>query len=164
MKEDNNMNYFEDACKVMETQLGKDTVIALATHSEDGIFVSNVDTYYKDGCLYTITSLDTYRMKNIVKESSVAFCRSFNPSEPIYYALMEGHGEAKEIGSIMGHKMQEELKNVFSAFYDEDVEEDNPRVIVLETKIEFVVVFDGEYKYAINYKTKTAERIDCKIV
>lgn len=157
------MNYFDHATMLLDKQLGNDVVIALATYANDEVTVRNTDGYYRDGAVYVLTHAASHKMKQIAVQPNVGFCKNYSRTRHFYEGLLEATGIGENIGSPKGHEMEEELKDVFSSFYDHHVDEDDPLTCILKITLAKAVVFDGEYKYVVDFAMQTAERIVCPI-
>lgn len=146
------MNAFKAATELMKEQLGSDVIIALATCTEDGVNVRNVDGYYKDGAIYVVTHNSTHKMKEIHNNSKVAICKD----------LMCAQGTGKNLGNPKdkaNKELREELKKVFAAFYDRHVDEDDPGTCILKITLTKAVAFSMNTKYIIDYENSSAEAI-----
>ncbi|HEX2925617.1 MAG TPA: pyridoxamine 5'-phosphate oxidase family protein [Ruminiclostridium sp.] len=143
------MNNFESATAVMREQLGNDVVISLATCTEDGVNVRNVDGYYKDGFVYIITHTGTHKMKEIARNPNVAICKDLMCAQ----GIGENMGNPKEEPN---KDLREELKRVFYQFYDRHVNEDDPGTCILRITLINAVAFSSDTKYVIDYKNAAA--------
>lgn len=142
------MNALEQAADVMRQQLGHDVIIALATCADTGVNVRNVDGYYKDGCVYVVTHEGSHKMQEIMKKSEVAFCKD----------LLCARGVGKNLGSPKEPRnrvLRDELRAVFSAFYDRHVDEDDPKTCILQIRLTWAVAFTQDTKYTIDYAEGT---------
>lgn len=143
------MNIFQSAAELMREQLGQDVIIALATCTENGVNVRNVDGYYKDGSIYVVTHSSSQKMKDIERRANVAVCKDLMCAQGIGEYL----GNPKEESN---RQLREELKKVFSAFYDRHVDENDPGTCILKITLTDAVVFSKDTKYVIDYKNATA--------
>jgi general stress protein 26 len=144
------MNAFSDATAVMFQQFGKDVVISLATRTETGVNVRTVNGYFKDGCFYIMTYEASHKMREIMRDPHVAICKD----------LMCAQGIGKNLGNPLLEKnieLRNELKEVFSAFYDRHVDEDDPLTCILEIRLTSAAAFTKDTKYLIDYVNGTAE-------
>ena len=143
------MDVFKAATGLMKEQLGHDVIIALATCTENGVNVRNVDGYYKDGSVYVVTHNASHKMKEITKKSNVA----------IYKDLMCVQGIGENLGSPKeesNRELREELRKVFVAFYDRHVDENDPGTCILKIALTSAVVFSKDTKYIIDFENTTA--------
>lgn len=146
------MDILKSATELMGEQLGYDAIIALATCTENGVNVRNVDGYYKDGSVYVMTHSCSQKMKEIDRKSNVAICKD----------LMCAQGIGKNLGNPKTEsngELREELKKVFFAFYDRHVNENDPGTCILKIVLTNAVVFSNDTKYIIDYKNATATAI-----
>lgn len=107
------MNTFESATELMKEQLGHDVVIALATCMDKGVNVRTVNGYYKDGVVYVVT----YTSSQICKD------------------LMCAQGIGENLGNPKEEKneaLRKELREVFVAFYDRHINENDPGSCILK--------------------------------
>lgn len=146
------MDVFEKGIDVMKQQLGRDVIIALATCTAAGVNVRNVDGYYKNGCVYVVTYEDSHKMKEIKENPNVAICKDLMCAQGIGINL----GNPKE---EMNKNLRQELKAVFSAFYDRHVNEDDPKTCILAIQLTSAIAFSHDTKYFLDYKNKTATAI-----
>ncbi len=143
------MDVFKAATELMKEQLGHDVVIALATCTENGVNVRNVDGYYKEGSVYVVTHNASQKMKEIAKNTNVAICKD----------LMCAQGIAENLGSPKeesNRELREELRKIFVAFYDRHVDENDPGTCILKITLTSAGVFSKDTKYIIDYKNVTA--------
>lgn len=143
------MDVFKAATELMKEQLGRDVIIALATCTENGVNVRNVDGYYKDGSVYVVTHNASQKMKEISKKSNVAICKDLMCAQ----GIGENLGNPKEESN---KELREELRKAFVAFYDRHVDEDDPGTCILKIALTNAVAFSKDTKYIIDYKTATA--------
>lgn len=146
------MDIFRSATELMKEQFGHDVIISLATCTENEVNVRNVDGYYKDGSIYVVTHNSTQKMKDIDRKSNVAICKD----------LMCAHGIGENLGSPKAEsnrELREELKNVFVAFYDRHVNENDSGTCFLKITLTNAVTFSKDTKYIIDYKNETATAI-----
>ncbi|MEG1254277.1 pyridoxamine 5'-phosphate oxidase family protein [Clostridium sp.] len=146
------MDVFKSATELMKEQLGYDVIISLATCTENGVNVRNVDGYYKDGSVYVVTHSCSQKMKDIDRKSNVAICKDLMCAQGIGENL--GNPKAKS-----NRELREELKKVFVAFYDRHVNEDDPETCILKITLTNAIVFSKDTKYITDYKNETATAI-----
>ena len=143
------MNAFQAANELMTRQFGHDVTIALATRTENGVNVRNVDGYYKDGSFYVTTYMASQKMKDIVLCPEVAICKD----------LMNAHGVGESLGNPKAESnagLREELKQVFCAFYDRHVNEEDPLTCILKITLSSGVAFSSDTKYLIDFVSQSA--------
>ena len=143
------MNTFKYATELMKQQLGHNVVISLATCTENGVNVRNVNAYYKDGSFYVVTHMFTQKMKDIDRKSNVAICKDLMCSQGIGETLGNPKSEQNEM-------LTKELREVFVEFYDRHVNEDDSGTCILKITLTSAVVFNENTKYAIDYENVTA--------
>lgn len=136
----------------MRQQLGRDVVMALATSTSSGVTVRNDDGYYKDGNIYMVTYEASRKMQDISENSQVAVCKDLMCAQGIGTNL----GNPKEDKNL---ELRRELREVFSAFYDRHVHEEDPKTCILEIQLTSAVAFSQDTKYVIDYKGKTATEV-----
>ena len=157
------MNYFEHATTLLEKQLGYDVVIALATGADGAVTVRNVNGYYRNGDIYVLTHATGEKMRQIAVQPHVGICKSFSRTRPFYEGLLTAEGVGENIGHPFGHEMEEELKDVFHSVYDAHVDEDDPQTCILKLRLTKVTIFDGEYKFDVDFTAQTAQRSECPV-
>ncbi len=143
------MNTFKSATELMTEQLGHDVVISLATCKGNGVNVRNVNGYYKDGSFYVITHMSTHKMKEIEEKYNVAICKD----------LMCAQGIGENLGNPKIEQnlaLTKELQEVFIAFYNLHVNEDDTGTCILKITLTSAVVFSTNTKYVIDYENGTA--------
>ncbi|MDF2700118.1 MAG: pyridoxamine 5-phosphate oxidase family protein [Haloplasmataceae bacterium] len=143
------MDIYKSATELMKEQLGHDVIISLATCTENGVNVRNVDGYYKDGFVYVVTHSCSQKMIDISKNSKIAICKD----------LMSAQGIGKNLGNPKAEsnrELRDELKKVFVAFYERHVYEDDPGSCILEITLTKAAVFSKDTKYTIDYQNETA--------
>lgn len=143
------MDSFKAATALMSEQLGHDVIMALATLEDKGVNVRNVDGYYKNGAVYVVTHSSSRKMKDIDRNPSVAICKD----------LMCAHGIGENLGNPKedsNKELRNELKEVFVAFYDRHVNEDDAGTCILKITLMDAVAFSRDTKYIIDYKNSTA--------
>ena len=150
------MSDFEAAVELMDKQIGHDVKISLATCCNEGTSVRIVNGYYKDGAIYIMTHTSTHKIQEINVNSNVSICIN----------LLEAWGVGENIGNPKEEKnksLARELREVFKAFYDLHVDENDPGCCILKINLTKAIVFNEEAKYIIDYSNKTAERIPMKV-
>jgi hypothetical protein len=144
-------NYFDEATNVMKELYGKDIAMPLATVNETKANIRVVNTYYNNNAFYIVT----YALSNKIKEIQKYFNVALN------HNLFVAHGIGENIGHPLNEQnkeLREKLRNVFIAFYDKHVNEEDKNTCILKILLNDALVFANDYKYKINYKDKTATR------
>lgn len=147
------MNYFNEALEAMTALYGKDVVMSLATVNDGKANVRNINAYYKDKSFFVTTYALSRKMKDIKSNPSVALCNN----------MFVAHGEGKNIGNPLeesNKSLRDELRQVFSAFYDKHINESDKNTCILKITLTDAIVFANNYKYYINFKTMEALRDD----
>ena len=99
------------AQRIMNDRFNKDSLIALATVDGNTPHVRAVNSYYEDGCFYTITYALSNKMKQIALNPTVAICGDW----------FTGRGIGENLGWIRGEKNNDianKLRAAFAAWYD----------------------------------------------
>ena len=100
-----------EAQRIMNDRFNKDSLIALATVDGNTPHVRAVNSYYEDGCFYTITYALSNKMKQIAVDPTVAICGDW----------FTGHGIGENLGWIRDEKNNDiasKLRAAFAAWYD----------------------------------------------
>ena len=100
-----------EAQRIMNDRFNKDSLIALATVDGNTPHVRAVNSYYEDGCFYTITYALSNKMKQIALNHTVAICGDW----------FTGHGIGDNLGWIRDEKNNDiasKLRAAFAAWYD----------------------------------------------
>lgn len=150
------INYFNEATSVMKELYGKDVAMPLATVNENKANIRVVDVYYKENAFYVTTYALSNKMKEICKNENVA----------LNHNLFVAHGIGKNIGNPLDNSnliLREELKKVFSSFYDNHVNEQDKNTCILKISLCDALVFAHDYKYFIDFENQTATREKCVI-
>lgn len=150
------MNYFNEAISVMKELYGRDVAMSLATVNGDKANIRVVNAYYKENAFY----ITTYNLSNKMKEIAK------NPNVALNYNLFVAHGIGKNIGNPLeeqNRELREELKQIFCAFYDKHVCEEDTNTCILKITLTDSLIFTNDYKYIIDFKHKDATREECVI-
>jgi general stress protein 26 len=146
------MDIFKSATDLMKEQLGHDVIISLATCTENGANVRNVDGYYRDGSVYIVTHAGTHKMKEIDGNPNVAICKDLMCAQGIGENLGNPTSESNKV-------LREELKKVFVNFYDRHVNESDPGTCILKITLTNAVAFSSDTKYIIDFTNSTASAV-----
>lgn len=150
------MNYFNEAIEVMKELYGKDVAMSLSTVNGDKPDARVVNAYYKENYFYVTTYGLSNKMKEIAK----------NPNVALNHNLFIAHGTGENIGNPLleqNNVLREELKQVFCAFYDKHVCEEDENTCILKITLTDAIVFAHDYKYFIDFENKTASREECVV-
>jgi hypothetical protein len=110
------MDCFDESLRVMNELYGHDTAMPLATVNGGRPNLRVVNAYYKDMSFY----ITTYSLSSKMKEIAV------NPHVAINHNLFVAHGVGENLAHPLSEgneSLREELRHVFSAFYDKHVDE-----------------------------------------
>lgn len=140
----------------MKELYGKDTAMSLATVNGDMANIRVINAYYKKEAFYITTYALSNKMREIVG----------NPNVALNHNLFVAHGIGENIGNPLENSNQElrkELKQVFVAFYEKHVNEQDKNTCILKVSLNDALVFVHDYKYFIDFNNKTATRENCII-
>jgi len=142
--ETNNIN---KALEIMNERFGQDTLISLATVDGNIPSVRIINSYYDNGCFYSITYALSKKMKQIEANPIVAVCGEW----------FTAHGVAKNLGYICDEKnseIAEKLRKAFSAWYSNGhINESDPNTIILCIRLTDGVLFSHGTRYDIDFNT-----------
>lgn len=145
------MNYYEESLQIMNELYGHDVAMPLATVNDGKANLRVVNAYYKDKAFY----ITTYSLSNKMKEIAI------NPYVAINHNLFVAHGVGKSIGNPLDEnnkELREELRQVFYAFYDKHVDEQDKNTCILKIDLNDALVFAHDYKYFIDFKNEVSTR------
>ncbi|MFA5340660.1 MAG: pyridoxamine 5'-phosphate oxidase family protein [Clostridia bacterium] len=138
----------DDIKEIMKKRFGHDTLLSVATTSDNIPYVRIVNSYYEDGCFYTVT----YSLSNKMKQLSV------NPSVAVCGEWFTAHGIGKNLGWIKDEcnkEIADKLRNVFSSWYNNGhVNEEDQKTCILCTRLSEGILFNEGSKYIINFSDK----------
>lgn len=143
--------YFNRAMEVLNEKFGHNVVLALATVSDGNVSVREINGYYKDGKLYTITTSNSRKVKDIEAHPQVALCKQM--SRLTGMATNIGHPLAPQ-----NIELRNELRRVFALFYDSNIDENDPKTCIIEIKLDYVETYTHYHRYAVDFKTNAIER------
>ena len=150
------MNCFNEAIKVMKELYGQDVAMPLATVNGDKANIRVVNAYYKGNAFY----ITTYSLSNKMKEIMN------NPNVALNHNMFVAHGIGNNMGNPLeeqNRELREELKQIFYAFYDKHVCEEDTNTCILKITLTDSLVFAHDYKYFIDFQQNTATREECVI-
>lgn len=150
------MNYFEEAITVMNELYGRDVAMSLATVNKDKPNIRVINAFFKENAFYITTYSLSNKMKEVIK----------NPNVALNHNLFVAHGIGENLGNLLkeeNRELRDELKQVFCAFYDKHVYEQDPNTCILKINLTDSLLFAHDYKYLIDFKNKTANREECVI-
>lgn len=143
--------YFEEALRSMEKLYGRDVPMSLATAEGARPNVRVIDVYFRDGAFYAVTHLGSNKMKEIAQ----------NPYVALNHELFVARGRAECIGhpTAPGNMaLRAKLMEVFRKFYSRHVDENDPGTCILKIEPDWALVFDGGYKYIVDFPNQCAAR------
>ncbi|MGI6715909.1 MAG: pyridoxamine 5'-phosphate oxidase family protein [Eubacteriales bacterium] len=131
--------------EIMTHRFGHDTLLSVATTIDNVPSVRIVNSYYEDGCFYTVTYALSNKMKQIKKNSTVAVCGEW----------FTAHGIGENLGWVKNEKNAEimsKLRAAFAEWYDNGhTNEDDKNTCILRIKLTDAVLFDNGKKYNIDF-------------
>ena len=134
------------ALQLLNEKFGTDTLIALATSDNNIPSVRIVNSYYENGCFYTVTHNSTAKMKQINKNPVVSIC-----SEQWFTA----QGIAENLGYICDSKNQEladKLRKVFAEwYYNGHTNEADPNTCILCIHLTKGVLYHNGKRFEIDF-------------
>jgi len=133
----------------MNRRFHKDTAVALATLRNHLPECRFIDGYYKEGSFYVVTHQKSGKMQDIYQNNVVSIASD---------QWFQAHGVAMDLGHPLAEHNQmlrEELKEVFSSFYGEHVDEQDPHTNFLQIKLTDGILFWKGQKIAIDFTNQT---------
>ena len=131
---------------LLDEKFGKDTLIALATCNENEPTVRIVNSYYENGCFYTVTHNLTKKMKQVKNNPVVSVC-----SEQWFTA----QGTAENLGYVYEHKneiLMRKLRKVFAEwYYNGHTNESDPNTCILCIHLTKGVLYHKGEKFEIDF-------------
>ena len=133
------------AREIMNDRFHKDSIIALATMDGNIPSVRAVNSYYEDGCFYTITYALSGKMQQISKNPTVAICGDW----------FTGHGIGENLGWIRlreNEELADKLRQVFAAWYDNGhTNEEDPNTVILRVRLTDGVLLHHGTRFDIDF-------------
>ena len=133
------------ARQIMTERFGRDSLIALATLDRTHPVVRTVNSYYEDGCFYTITYALSGKIQQITKHSDVAICGD--------WFTAQGIGE--NLGHILlpqNREIAAKLRTAFAAWYDNGHTNDaDPNTVILRIRLTNGVLMSHGTRYDIDF-------------
>lgn len=132
------MSKYDEAMKLLEAQAGnKDGLISLSTIAlEPGANGKSrpaariVNAYYEDGSFYIVTYATSAKMQQIAQNPEVAIC--------IIVENFTADGIGENLGWVRDEKnaaIMAKLRTIFSEWYDEANNEDDPNTCLLRIRL-----------------------------
>ena len=140
-----NSQFPQKAKEIMNMRFGCDSLIALATCTDNVPSVRTVDGFYENGAFYIITYALSDKMKQIEK----------NPAVAVSGEWFAAHGTGENIGWIRDEANAEiasKLRAAFAEWYDNGhIDESDPNTCILRVKLtDGTLSADGE-KFHIDF-------------
>lgn len=133
------------AQEIMNDRFHKDSIIALATMDGNIPSVRAVNSYYEDGCFYTITYALSGKMQQISKNPVVAICGDW----------FTGHGIGENLGWIRlneNEELADKLRHAFAAWYDNGhTNEEDPNTVILRIRLTDGVLLHHGTRFDIDF-------------
>lgn len=133
------------ARKIMNDRFHKDSLIALATIDGNIPSVRTVNSFYEDGCFYTVTYALSGKMQQISKMPVVAVCGDW----------FTGHGIGENLGWIRRPENAElaaKLRSAFASWYDNGhTNEEDPNTVILRIRLTDGVLLHHGTRFDIDF-------------
>lgn len=130
---------------IMDQRFGCDTLLSVATVEDGKPHVRIVNSYYEDGCFFTITYALSGKMKQIAANPAVAVCGEW----------FTAHGVGENLGWIREEKnadLADKLRTVFAEWYDNGhTNEADPNTCILCIRLTDGVLFHHGTRYDIDF-------------
>lgn len=134
-----------EAQRIMNDRFNKDSLIALATVDGNTPHVRAVNSYYEDGCFYTITYALSNKMKQIAVDPTVAICGDW----------FTGHGIGENLGWIRDEKNNDiasKLQAAFADWYDNGhTNEADANTVILRIRMTDGVLLHHGTRFEIDF-------------
>ena len=149
--DDNCMNAYDDAMKVLRDLFGRDCLFALATSASDSVSVRFIDTCFDGDGFYVVTYRCSQKMVQIASNPNVALA-SLNMHRFDGTAVDLGHPLSPENSAI-----REKLIRVFEPWYFKHNDENDKNMAYMK-----IVPSNGFFHkdgtgYKVDFSNKTAE-------
>lgn len=136
----------DEVRKIMNERFGKDSLIALATVSDNIPFVRAVNSYYENSCFYVITYALSDKMLHIKSNPCVSICGDW----------FTAHGIGENMGYILSNEnkhLTEKLKDIFKDWYGNGhIDENDSNTCILKIKLSDGVLFNHGKRYDIDFE------------
>lgn len=133
------------ARKIMNDRFHKDSLIALATIDGNIPSVRTVNSFYEDGCFFTVTYALSGKMQQISKMPVVAVCGDW----------FTGHGIGENLGWIRRPENAElaaKLRSAFASWYDNGhTNEEDPNTVILRIRLTDGVLLHHGTRFDIDF-------------
>lgn len=133
------------AREIMNERFHKDSLIAFATMDGDIPSVRTVNSYYEDGCFYTVTYALSGKIQQISKNPVVAVCGDW----------FTGHGIGENLGWIRlagNEVLATKLRNAFASWHDNGhTNEEDPNTVILRIRLTDGVLLHHGTRFDIDF-------------
>lgn len=139
------MSVSKEAEALMLERFGHDSIISLATSSENIPSVRYVNTFYEDGAFYVLTYALSNKMKDIGANAQVAIAGDW----------FTARGEGENLGYFgkeENRALAEKMRTVFEGWIDNghsDLKDEN--TIILKIALKTAVLFSHGTRYDIEF-------------
>lgn len=138
-------NLSQEPQTLMQTRFGKDSLIALATISDNKPHVRAVNAYYENGFFYVITHELSNKMRHIRENPVVAICGEW----------FTANGIGESLGYICADKnkaLAEKLREVFKEwYYNGHTDESDVNTCILRIRLTDGVLLSYGVRYEIEF-------------
>ena len=133
------------AREIMNDRFHKDSLIAVATMDGVTPCVRAVNSYYEDGCFYTVTHALSGKMKQIAANPVVAVCGDW----------FTGHGIGENLGWIRDERnaeLAEKLRSAFASWYDNGhTNEEDTNTVILRIRLTDGILLHHGTRFDIDF-------------
>ena len=140
-----NEKFPTEAQNIMNDRFQKDSLIAIATMDGNTPCVRAVNSYYEDGCFYTVTYALSGKMKQIAENPIVAVCGDW----------FTGHGIGENLGWIRKEsnaELAEKLHSAFAAWYGNGHNNDeDTNTVILRIRMTDGILLHHGTKFDIDF-------------
>ncbi len=145
--EDHMNKEFEKLSIKLIRQFGKDRNMAMATVVNSVPTIRIVDTFFYDNCFYIVTHESSEKVQQILSNKYVSLCTNFH----------EFQGEAFNIGHPLDDRnkeIREKLIDAFSNWYFAHNDESDPKMCILQVKINTAFTYFNKIGYNVDFKSQ----------
>ena len=134
-----------EAKRIMNDRFRKDSLIAVATLDGNVPCVRTVNSYYEDGCFYTVTYALSGKMRQIAVNPVVAVCGDW----------FTGHGVGENLGWIRAEKnadIANKLRTAFASWYSNGhTNEEDVNTVILRIRLTDGVLLHHGTRFDIDF-------------
>lgn len=142
------MKQTDEIKQIMRERFGHDTLLSLATASDNIPSVRIVDSLYENGAFYVITYAMSNKMKQIALNPNVAVCGEW----------FSGKGIAYNLGWVRDEKnagIMPKLRTAFSSWYGNGhVNEEDENTVILCIKLTSCTLFSNGTRYDVDFAAR----------